>query len=504
LGFGGEWAVKFLNFSSTLGLGALSLGLLGWGEGVIAAEPIAQALDAPLMEEDSAATSPVLSVDELSDVRPTDWAFQSVKTLIERYGLMNESKLFRGDRPLTRFEFARALSVVMEQVAPIATTDDIKMIRKLQELYREALTDVQLRLTDLENRESLLTSRDFSTTTKLSGMSDHILTNGSSDSKGTVVSRVRVNLDTSFGGKDLLVTQFEAGNNGLDAVGLNQVRQGGRLASIGSLVDGGGLDAVGVAPGLRLRKLYYSFPLSKTFQLTVGSVIPPSDFIDRNTFANNSGRNFASRFFMNNPLIVQNPVERVGGAGVVAEWALRKEMTLRGLLVSAGSNDSQVGLFRDQYQATLEGEYRFPTKPITVRVQYTNAITNGSQINAVGVSGEWAASRQVGAFARLGIGQYSGFNTALRSQFDATPLTWSIGGILRNFVIPGSKAGLAIGQPFATNAVGNATQTNVEAYFGLLLNDRINFTPSILYVINPDNQVAPSVWQWGVRMSFEF
>ncbi len=453
---------------------------------------------------DEASSTSIVTVEELSDVKPSDWAYQAVKTLIERYGLMNGSKTFRGNQPLTRFEFARVLSAVMEQVKPIATEEDVKLIKKLQVIYEEALADVRLRLTDLEQRESVLTAQQFSTTTKFSGMSDHILTNGSSDSKGSLVSRVRLNLDTSFGGRDLLVTQLEAGNNGLDAVGLNQQRQGGRLSTIGTIVDGGGLDAVGVAPGVRVSKLYYSFPVSKTVQLTVGSVIPPSDFIDRNTYANNSGRNFASSFFMNNPLIVQNSVDRPGGAGVVAEWAMQKAFTLRGLLVGAGGNDPQIGLFRDNYQVTVEGEYRLPKNPVIVRAQYTNAIANGSQVNAFGLSGEWTSSRQVGAFARVGIGQYAGFNTALKDRLETTAGTWAIGGILRNFVIPGSKAGLAIGQPFVSGALGNATQTNVEAYFGLLLNDRINFSPSILYVINPDNKAGASVWQWGLRLSFDF
>ena len=475
-------------------IGGLTIGLLllGFGPGAMAAE----------LEVES--PEPVTSVAELTDVQPTDWAYQAVKTLIERYGLMNGSKTFRGNQPLTRFEFARVISLVMEQVAPIATEDEIKTIRKLQGLYEESLADVRSRITTFETAESRLTNQQFSTTTKFSGISDQILTGGSSNSKISVISRVRLNFDTSFGGRDLLVTQFEAGNGGLDAVGLNQQRQGNRLSTVGSLVDGGGLDAVGVSSNVRIRKLYYSFPLSKTVILTVGSVIPPSDFIDRNTFANNSGRNFASSFFMNNPLVVQNSIDRAGGAGVVAEWAMRKDLSLRGLFVGSGASDPQVGLFRDQYQATIEGEYRLSKRPITLRAQFTNATVNGSQVNALGLSGEWASGRQVGAFARLGIAQYSGSNSALRGNFDGTPMTWAIGGIMRNFVIPGSKAGLAIGQPFVTGGVGNATQTNIEAYFGLLVNDRINFSPSILYVINPDNQVAKSVWQWGLRMSFEF
>ncbi len=477
-------------------IGGLTIGLLAagfwFGSSSIAAE-----LDEPLPET-------VTDVAALSDVQPTDWAYQSVKTLVERYGLMNSSKIFRGNQSLTRFEFTRVMSQVMEQVGPIATEDDLQIIRKLQNLYEEAGSDLQSRTTTFENSESRLTHQQFSTTTKFSGTSDQILTNGSSNSKSSVVSRVRLNFDTSFSGRDLLVTQLEAGNAGLDAVGLNQQRQGNRLSTLGSIADGGGLDAVGVASNVRIRKLYYSFPVSKTVNLTVGSVIPPSDFIDRNPFANNSGRNFASSFFMNNPLVVQNLIDRTGGAGVVAEWAMRKDLSLRGLLVGARSSDPQVGLFRDQYQATIEGEYRLSTRPITVRAQFTNATVNGSQVNALGLSGEWMSSRQVGAFARLGIAQYSGSNTVLGGKFDAVPMTWAIGGIVRNFVIPGSKAGLAIGQPFITGSLGNATQTNVEAYFGLLVNDRINFSPSILYVINPDNQVASSVWQWALRMTFDF
>ncbi len=493
--------------------GLCSLGLIsgvilagGSSAQVIAAELIVapNADIAQAFPEDESTASPIVTVEQLSDVKPTDWAYQSIKTLIERYGLMNGSKTFRGDQALTRFEFARVLNAVMEQVKPIATEDEIKLIKKLQVLYEEALSDVRLRLTDMEQRESVLTSQQFSTTTKFSGTSDHILTNGSSDSKGSLVSRIRLNFDTSFRGRDLLAVQFEAGNGGLDAVTLNQQRQGGRLSTIGTIADGGGLDAVGVASGLRLSKLYYSFPISKAVQLTVGTVIQPSDFIDRNAYANSSGRNFVSSFFMNNPLIVQNSIERLGGAGVVAEWAMQKNFTLRGLLVGASSNDPQIGLFRDQYQATVEGEYRLPAKPIILRAQYTNAISNGSQVNAFGLSGEWTSSRQVGAFFRLGIGQYAGFNTALQNRFDTTSGTWAMGGILRNFVIPGSKAGLAIGQPFVSGALGNATQTNVEAYFGLLVNDRINFSPSILYVINPDNKVGASVWQWGLRLSFDF
>ena len=171
-------------------IGGLTIGILllgcWFGPGATAAELEAEP------------TETVTSVAELSDVQPTDWAYQAVKTLIERYGLMNASKAFRGNKPLTRFEFAQVISQVMEQVAPIATEDDTKIIRKLQGFYEEALSDLRSRMTTFEKTESLLSNQQFSTTTKFSGTSDQILTSGSSNSKTSIISRIRLNLDTSL------------------------------------------------------------------------------------------------------------------------------------------------------------------------------------------------------------------------------------------------------------------------------------------------------------------
>ena len=486
-----QWALRVTGVITLVGLSSLP----------VAAQ---QVIELEAAQQGNPSFSQVPTVADLTDVKPTDWAYQAVQSIVDRYGFMKgENGKFRGNAPLTRYEFAAAIAEVMESIAPVASEDDLKMLRQLQGVYGEALGKVRSRLTDLEVRETTLSGSQFSTTTKFSGRSDQIITDGTANSKMSVVSRVRLNLDTSFSGRDLLVTQLEAGNSGLDAIGLNQQRQGDRLSRAGTIVNGGGLDAVSVDPSVRIRKLYYTFPVSKTVQLTIGSAIPPSDFIDRNIFANNSGQNFASSFFMNNPLIVQNPVERSSGAGVVAQWVASKAVTVRGLLSGAGGNDPKVGLFRDPYQITLEGEYRIPQRSIVLRGQYTNANVAGGSVNAIGLNGEWMISRQAGAFGRLGLANYAGVRPRNTAELNGTPLTWSVGGILRNFVIPGSKAGFAIGQPFV-GVLGNATQTNAEAYFGLLINDRINFSPSVLFVMNPDNQRAPSILQWALRMTFDF
>ncbi|MCY7390659.1 MAG: S-layer homology domain-containing protein, partial [Leptolyngbyaceae cyanobacterium CAN_BIN12] len=55
-------------------------------------------------EGQSAATlGQVTSVSQLTDVRPTDWAFQALQSLIERYGCIvgYPDKTYRGNRALT-------------------------------------------------------------------------------------------------------------------------------------------------------------------------------------------------------------------------------------------------------------------------------------------------------------------------------------------------------------------------------------------------------------------
>jgi Carbohydrate-selective porin, OprB family/S-layer homology domain len=482
-----------------------------------------EAIDLPQWRQDFRVSRPnddpmaqVTSVSQLSDVRPGDWAFQALQALVERYGVIvgYPDGTFRGNRPLSRYEFSAALSTVLGKIEEQllagdlggAAQQDVLTIQRLQAAYGTALNDLRTRLDNISDRSAQLEVRQFSTTTKLNGQTILAATNGTDDSL-TLVSRTRLNLITSFQGTDRLVAQLEAGNADNDAISTAHNRGQNLLGTAGVLADGGGLDYVNVPREVRLRKLYYVFQPSPSVEVAVGSRIPPSDFIDRNSFANQSTENFASSFFANNPLIVQNELDRLGGAGAAVSWNIRENLTLRALYAAAdAATASQAGggLFGDRYQGTLEVEYTLPQQPIVVRLQYTHAEINGSTINAGGINAEWTIRRPFGVFGRLGFGSYSGFNTALGQELDLTPKTWALGFAVRNFLIPGSKAGIALGQPFIDSKLGNATQTNLEAYFGLLLNDRINFSPSFMVVSNPNNRTSPTIWQWVIRFGYEF
>lgn len=482
-------------------------------------EPVSEqgaGLDLPILPASSegiqaAPTAPTLGaalplVADLSDVTPDHWAYKAVKALVDKYGILmgDPDGKFRGNRAMTRFEFAAALAALLGQIDRFSLDElDLDTISRLQASFQEALKDLQTRSGEIATLTGQLERQVFSPTSKLNTQVSTVLTNGT-DAPMTTFTRVRLTLATSFQGSDRLVTQIEAGSDGGDAISAAQNRRGNRLGTLGVIADGGALATVGVPPQGRLRKLYYSFRAADRVTVAVGTALPPSDFIDYNTFANESGLNFASSFFANNPLIVQNGIDRFGGAGAAVSWQVQPNITVRGLYAAADAADPVQGLWRDRRQFSLEGEYQFPSNPVTVRLQYTNARVNGSKINAFGINSEWAWNRQFALFGRLGVGSYRGFNTALGQDLKLNPRTWAVGASVRNFLITGSTAGVALGQPFGTSQLGNATQTNFETYFSFLLNDHLNISPSLFVVSNPDNQRGRTIWQWAMRVVFDF
>lgn len=60
----------------------------------------------------------VTSVSQLSDVQPTDWAFQALQSLVKRYGCIAgyPDGTYRGNRALTRYEFAAGLNACLDRV----------------------------------------------------------------------------------------------------------------------------------------------------------------------------------------------------------------------------------------------------------------------------------------------------------------------------------------------------------------------------------------------------
>lgn len=465
------------------------------------------------LAQDTALIAQFTSVDELSDVQPTDWAYQALKSLVQRYGVVSgyPDGTFRGDRSLSRYEFAAALQQAIERISNSNSVnrEDLDTLKRLETDYRLPLAQLRDRFNDISDRVSNLENSQFSTTTKLQGEVIFAITEGRK-ANSTLVSGQRLNFITSFIPSDRLLIQLEAGNNGLDAIGKAH-NKSPLLGTTGVLADGGGLEYAQVGNNIQLRRLYYTFVPFRDLAVTVGAKMPPEDFIDRNRYANNEASDFSSSFFTNNPLIVQNQIDRPGGAGAAIAWNIGGgALTLRSLYIAADANrvsstsQNQGGLFGDFYQSSVELEY-LPRPNFALRLQYTKALINNTDISAAGINAEYAFDRTTAIFGRFGLGNYDGFNTAISQDLDLQPRTWVIGIALRDLVLPGTLAGVAIGQPFVESDLGDATQTNFEAFYKLQLSDSLSVAPVLQLVSNANNDSDNGItWQATIRTSFAF
>ena len=88
----------------------IALGSVSVGTGAMAIEPT----EPPIWESDPMAQ--VTSVSQLSDVQPTDWAFQALQSLVERYGCIAgyPDGTYRGNQATTRYEFAAGLNACLD------------------------------------------------------------------------------------------------------------------------------------------------------------------------------------------------------------------------------------------------------------------------------------------------------------------------------------------------------------------------------------------------------
>ena len=243
---------------------------------------------------DAVAVDQVTSITQFSDVYPTDWAYQALSNLIERYGCVAgyPNGTYRGNRAMTRFEAAALLNACLDRVTEV--TDELK---RLMKEFEKELAIVKGRVDGLEARVGELEATQFSTTTKLKGKVDFVMGGVSyggddydltvptrqigTDDDGNAVYykdkgkylgndaftfnyRATLNLNTSFTGKDLLYTRLRAGN----FASSNAFSGKGYTKNITQLAVAKNTD-----DSLKVDKLWYQFPVGADFQVYVGAKI---------------------------------------------------------------------------------------------------------------------------------------------------------------------------------------------------------------------------------------
>ncbi len=499
----------------------------------------------------------VTSVTQLSDVQPTDWAFQALQSLVEKYGCIvgYPDGTFRGQRALTRYEFAAGLNACLDRVneliaaatADLATKEDLAVLQKLQEEFAAELATLRGRVDNLEARTAQLEATQFSTTTKLRAEAIFGLSNAFGDGKAyppldqaadfgfqdsdlnrrsvndnTVFSnRLRLGLATTFTGEDLLWTRLDAGNTNdfLRATGTP-------MATLSYAYDNGN--------DIQLGQLYYKFPIGDRIQMTIGTAGMDFDDISPTTFnpVYGDGTNAISRFADRNPFVYRAGTGSNAGAGVNFWFGKDRKVALTAayLASDAGNPSDKNGLFNGD--STIVGQLMFaPSESLELGFAYTHSYYPGGDLPGLSaLTGSWNANAPFGRSAtsmntyngmlnwrispKFAFGGWVGFGDAHNesgASRNADLWTWAAVLAFPDLGKEGNLGGLVIGMPpqVTSNDRGRFededTSLHIEGFYKFQVNDFIAITPGVYVITNPNhNSNNDTVWVGTLRTTFQF
>lgn len=491
----------------------------------------------------------VTSVSQLSDVQPTDWAFQALQSLVERYGCIAgyPDGTYKGNRAMTRYEFAAGLNACLERVneliaasvANLVTREDLAVLQRLQEEFAAELATLRGRVYALEARTAELEANQFSTTTKLRGevifwmgdaagdrATNNVVGNfAPEDSDPTEAYfgyRARLNFDTSFTGQDLLRTRLEA----------KSIPNLANYDITNTLMSRTAID--GVNNGIVLDDLYYRFPVSNgKGQVYVGANgLDLDDIYDYVTPFGGSGDGAVSRFGRYNPTTFRGPE----GTGVALKYAFNDKFKLNlGYLASqAEYADQGRGLFNGGYSTGLQLLFN-PSPKIGVSLEYNHRYFSSDDMASTsslisGGTGSWIANRPFGdnstttenlgfqANWRLSknfeLGGWFGSTWADQKQGGnntATIINWAVTLAFPDVFKEGGLGGLIVGMPPQVTShdisalEDKDTSIHIEGFYRYPINDYIAITPGFYVVTNPDHNSDNSTIVVGtLRTQFRF
>jgi hypothetical protein len=448
----------------------------------------------------------VTSVSQFSDVRPTDWAYQALTNLVERYGCVAgyPDGTYRGGSSMTRYEAAALLNACLDRVTEV--TDEI---RKLQEEFKQELIVLRGRVDGLEARTAVLEANQFSTTTKLNGEVNFVLggvpgyRSRGDKADGTAFNYdVRLNFDTSFTGKDLLRTRLRAGDFSAQPFG-----------SSSSLFK---LDKAEMTDSsVKIDRLYYQFPVGRDLKVTVGpkvrntemAWIPSAYKSDILDFFSTAGAPGVYNKATGSGVGVQYSKSGfVAGLNYVAQ---NGDSTESGVFDSAGALNvlAQLGYRADNWGVGVG--YRYGSEGTRPRTYNgfrgaNGALLSNQDSNSVAANAYWRPT-ETGVIPSISAGY--GYN-AVSGRPGATDATdsqsWFVGLQWDDAFVDGNAAGVAVGQP--ANAEGLANDSvMLEVFYKLQVTDNISVTPAVFYVSNDAGQRGNASEVGGViQTTFRF
>ena len=506
----------------------------------------------------------VTSVSQLSDVKPTDWAFTALQSLVERYGCIAgyPDRTYRGKQAITRYEFAAGVNACLDKINEIISAglsdkvgkEDLATLQKLQEEFAAELATLRGRVDALDAKTAKLEAQQFSTTTKLFGqaifgLQSRLANTGNltprNGTRNTVDDatnltfgyNLQLSLVTQFDNRSLLLTGIQAGNaSTASTLFANNNFLTNTYTRLGYELDTGN--------SLQLSDLSYRVLVGERLALIVGAagISPSSVFRGPNRYES-AGQGALSAFAQRNPIL-----NFPGQAGAGFDWQISDNISLQGVYAAALASDPQNGLTGGPFTAGVQLAVN-PSDEIDLALYYLNSYTTNASLNtgvgdnligpiagrfstnAFGSTATWRISPQIT------LGGWAGYTTSgIREtglSGDVTTFNWMAFLNFPDLFAEGNLGGIYVGQPpkitssnitsggvpafNIPSAIGltgvnsggfggqPASTTHLELFYRMRLNDNISITPGVLFIFNPvQTSGSDTITVGAIRTTFTF
>ena len=404
----------------------------------------------------------------------------------------------------------------------MTTKQDLATIQKLQAEFSAELATLRGRVDTVEAKTAELEANQFSTTTKLQGQVVAVVSDVLSNKKvngddipgknTTLGSRARIELVSSFTGKDTLFTRIQANN--ILSPDINTTE--GNLFFQGNGTTTAEIDA-----------LFYAFPLSKNTQVKLIANAGAADDVTStvNLFDGDGAFGAVSTFGTRNPIYGQ-----LGTKGIAVNHQFGNKLALSlGYLSGTANNPANNptpgnGLFDGSYGALAQLTVK-PSDRIALGLTYINSykqpLLTGSNNATSTFDGEAFSSNSYGVQASLGISQkfvlggwagYTNSKVLTGTKGDVDTFNYAVTLGFPDLGKKGNLAGVIVGMEpkvtsssFAGVTKDPNTSYHIEGFYQYKLNDNITLTPAVIWLTAPDhNDTNDNVVIGALRTTFSF
>ncbi|MCP9906071.1 carbohydrate porin [Cyanobium sp. BA5m-21] len=500
----------------------------------------------------------VTSVNQFSDVQPTDWAYQALSNLVEKYGCVAgyPNGKFKGGNAMTRYEAAALLNACLDRISEV--TDELQ---KLLNEFDSELTVLTSRVDGLESKVGQLQAQQFSTTTKLRGEVSFVIggtpnfnsntgavaavrgtrlntartaleactpgdarciggtaaTSGTKPNATTFNYDARLAFDTSFSGKDLLRTRLRSGNFSSLPFGSS--------SQVFKLDKAETSQGTGTSSNVWIDRLFYTFPVGDEIKLTAGALVRNTEIL---TFIPSAYKADILDFF--NLAGVSGTYNKATGAGFGFNWKQKvakgkpflvfdanyvAQSSFDNSTIGAFDSDSginfltQFGVRGPNYGAAIAYRYGSANSALRDANLANSVVVSGKSLNGVSIAGFWEPldSGWVPSIS-AGYGYYDG-GTGIASATSTTTITtqsWMVGLQWKDVFLKGNNAGFAFGQaPFSTDTnVASSQSMMYEFFYKYQVSDNISVTPAIFWVNDYQRNAGSYTWGGVIQTTFRF